>query len=62
MKIEITDYKQASNIAKTLDLHAEVTIKVNIVGHFRKYLRDCSKGKEFVTKVVENGIKITRLK
>jgi len=58
---QITDYKQASNIVKTLELHKEITVKVNVLGNFRKYLKDCSKEKQFITRSVDGGVKVTRL-
>jgi len=57
-----TDYSKAKTVAQTLELHSDMVIQVTLPRIFRKYLRDLSFGKEFVTKSVDGGIKITRLK
>lgn len=63
-KEAVSDFKIAKAVVETLDLHADTLVTVAKVGNFRKYLRDHSKviGKEYVTKVVDNQLKITRLK
>jgi len=57
----MTDYKQAKEIAKTLELHGEITVNAQKIETFRKYLRDFSHGKGFVTKVVDGKLRINRI-
>lgn len=58
-----SDFILAKDVVATLDLHEEVVITVEKLENFRKYLRDHSKyiSKIFITRVVDEGLKIIRI-
>lgn len=60
-KTQVSDYKQAKEIGNSLEIFKDVTISVQSLSTFRKYLRDFSHGKQFVTKSIDSQLKVTRL-
>lgn len=59
-----SDFILAKEVVATLELHTEMIVPIEKAGNFRKYLRDHSKhiDKSFITRVVEDGLKVIRIK
>jgi len=58
----MTDYQLAKEVATTLEVFKETIVNPATSATFRKYLRDFKGDKEFVTKKVTEGFRITRIK
>lgn len=59
-----SDFILAKEAVATLELNEESIITVEKPENFRKYLRDHSKyiDKNFITRLVEEGLKVIRIK